>query len=194
MLPMIRSAARLGVDWRLLYLGRSRSTMAFLDELGQYGDAVTVLPKDEYGSADLPALIGQARPDTKVYVCGPERMLGAVEAHCADWPEGSLRTEHFAAKEQGEPARKEAFEVKLARSGMTLTVQPEDSVLDAIHDAGVSVLSSCRTGTCGTCEITVLDGTPDHRDSILSQTERAQGNCMFPCVSRSCSDRLVLDL
>jgi ferredoxin-NADP reductase len=193
-IPMIRSAARLGADWQLLYLGRSRRTMAFLDELEQYGDSVTLLPKDEHGRADLPALIGGPRPDAKVYVCGPERMLEAIEAHCSDWPEGSLRTEHFAAKDQGEPSRKEAFEVRLARTGTAVTVQPGVSILDAIQGAGASLLSSCRTGTCGTCEVTVLEGVPDHRDSILTPAERATGTSMFPCVSRSCTDRLVLDL
>jgi ferredoxin len=73
-------------------------------------------------------------------------------------------------------------------------VEPGISVLDAIQSVGVNVLSSCRTGTCGTCEATVIAGTPDHRDSILTEAEQTAGDCMFPCVSRSCTDRLVLDL
>jgi ferredoxin len=73
-------------------------------------------------------------------------------------------------------------------------VPPGQSVLQAVSDAGVAVLSSCRQGTCGTCATTVLDGEPEHRDSILDDAERAAGDCMFICVSRSCSDRLVLDL
>jgi ferredoxin len=84
--------------------------------------------------------------------------------------------------------------VELARSGGVVDVRPGVSVLDAVRAAGVDVLSSCRQGTCGTCETTVLAGRPDHRDSILADHERAAGDCMFPCVSRSCDDRLVLDL
>lgn len=194
MLPMLRNAVMLGAEAQLIYLGRSRTTMAFLDELTEFGDRVVVLPKDEHGMANLPSLIGQPLPGTKVYACGPQRMLDAIEEHCRDWPVGSLRTEHFTAKEQGEPARKDAFEVELASSGLTVTVEPGTSVLDAIQSLGANVLSSCRTGTCGTCEVTILEGKPDHRDSILNETERATGTCMFPCVSRSCSDRLVLDL
>ena len=68
------------------------------------------------------------------------------------------------------------------------------TVLDAVGAAGVEVLSSCRQGICGTCETTVLAGVPDHRDSLLDDDERAAGDCMYVCVSRSCTDRLVLDL
>lgn len=194
MLPMVQQADLMGADWNLLYLGRSRSTMAFLDDLAVYGDRVVVLPKDESGPGQLDDLIGEASPDTKVYVCGPQRLLNAVELHCSDWPVGLLRLEHFAAKAQSAPARQDAFEVELARAGLSVTVSPEVSILDAIQNAGVHVLTSCREGTCGTCEVTVLAGEPDHRDSILNDADRAAGHCMFPCVSRSCSDRLVLDL
>ncbi|MBT2523476.1 PDR/VanB family oxidoreductase [Arthrobacter sp. ISL-28] len=194
MLPMIQQADLLGAEWKLLYLGRSRNTMAFLDELAAYGDRVVVMAKDESGPCRLQELIGDPQADTKVYVCGPQRLLTAVERHCADWPVGLLRVEHFAAKAHGAPARATAFEVELARAGLSVTVRPDQSILDAVQNAGVSVLTSCREGTCGTCEVTVLDGDPDHRDSILGDADRAAGHCMFPCVSRSCSDRLVLDL
>lgn len=194
MLPMIQQADILGADWKLLYLGRSRNTMAFLDELATYGDRVLVMPKEESGPCRLEELIGGAAKDTKIYACGPQRLLTAVEHHCADWPTGLLRLEHFAPKTQGQPARDTPFEVKLARSGMSVTVSPDLSVLDALQNAGVPVLTSCREGTCGTCEVTVLQGEPDHRDSILGDADRAAGHCMYPCVSRSRSDRLVLDL
>jgi ferredoxin len=75
-----------------------------------------------------------------------------------------------------------------------LTVQPDQSILDVISAAGVPMLSSCGRGLCGTCEATVLGGIPDHRDSLLSDDERAGNNVMLPCVSRSCSDQIVLDL
>jgi ferredoxin-NADP reductase len=194
MLPMVQQADMLGADWKLLYLGQSRNTMAFLDELSVYGDRVSILAKDESGPCRLEEFIGGAAKHTKVYVCGPQRLLTAVERHCAGWPAGLLRLEHFAAKAQGAPARDTAFEVELARAGLSVTVSPEVSVLDALRNAGVHVLTSCREGTCGTCEVTVLAGEPDHRDSILGDTDRAAAHCMFPCVSRSCGDRLVLDL
>ena len=68
------------------------------------------------------------------------------------------------------------------------------SILDALADAGMPTVSSCGEGTCGTCETTVLEGVPDHRDSVLEDTERDENDCLMICVSRSCTARLVLDL
>jgi ferredoxin-NADP reductase len=194
LLPMIAQAQLLGADWRLLYGGRTRRSMAFLDELASYGDRVQVAPQDEVGLLDLPAFLGSPRAGTRVYCCGPAPLLAAIETACTDWPRHTLRTERFVAAERGAPALATPFEVQLARSGATVTVTPDVSVLDAISRAGVDVLSSCRQGTCGTCETTVLDGRPDHRDSLLDDDERATGDCMYICVSRSCTERLVLDL
>jgi ferredoxin-NADP reductase len=194
LLPMVYQAELLGADWHLLYGGRTRSSMAFTGELGRYGAKVTLVPQDEFGLLDLPEWLPEALPDTKVYCCGPAPLLEAVEARCASWPDGLLRTERFVPKVQGPPARTESFDVELARSGRSVTVEPSQSVLEAVGDAGVNVLSSCRQGICGTCETAVLTGEPDHRDSILDDSERAAGDSMFICVSRSCTDRLVLDL
>jgi ferredoxin-NADP reductase len=193
-LPMIAQAELVGADWRLLYGGRQRSSMAFLDELAVHGDRVLVRPQDEFGLLDLAGFLGTPRPGTRVYSCGPGPLLAAMEAACAGWPARTLHTERFVAAEQGAPVRTTAFDVELHRSGRTVTVTPDVSVLEALGAAGVEVLSSCRQGTCGTCETTVLAGVPDHRDSLLDDAERAAGDCMYPCVSRSCSDRLVLDL
>lgn len=118
----------------------------------------------------------------------------AAERACAGWPPHSLRTERFVAAELGTPARATTFAVELARTGKTIPVDPGTSVLEAVAAVGVEVLSSCRQGTCGTCETEVLDGRPDHRDSILDDDERAANDCMFICVSRSLDNRLVLDL
>ncbi|NHA67181.1 cytochrome P450 [Phycicoccus flavus] len=193
-LPMLREAQARGADWHLTYGGRTRASMAFLDELEQYGERVTVAPQDEVGLLDLPGVLGEPRDDTSVYCCGPGPLLDAVEAATAAWPRGSLHVERFAAKPLTEPVRRDAFEVELRASGRTVTVGPEVSVLDAVAAAGVPTVSSCNEGTCGTCETTVLEGRPDHRDSVLEETEREAGDCMMICVSRSCTARLVLDL
>ena len=194
LLPMVHQAELLGADWWLLYGGRRRASMAFLDRLAGYGDRVQVVPQDEQGLLDLPAFLGEPRADTRVYCCGPGPLLAAITAACADWPPYSLRTERFTADELAAPARETAFAVELARSGRTVEVAPGVSVLEAVGAAGVEVLSSCRQGTCGTCETAVLAGRPDHRDSLLDDDERAAGDCMYVCVSRSLDDRLVLDL
>jgi ferredoxin-NADP reductase len=194
LLPMVQQAELLGADWQLLYGGRRRASMAFLDRLAPYGDRVRVVPQDEFGLLDLPAFLGEPRADTRVYCCGPGPLLDAIGAACAGWPPHSLRTERFVADQLAAPARESAFAVELARSGRSVEVPPGVSVLEAVTGAGVEVLSSCRQGTCGTCETTVLAGRPDHRDSLLDDDERAAGDCMYVCVSRSLDDRLVLDL
>jgi ferredoxin-NADP reductase len=194
LLPMVHQADLLGARWRLLYGGRRRASMAFRHELAGYGSRVLIRPQDEYGLLDLPGFLGQPRPGVKIYCCGPAPLLAAIEAVCADWPPYTLRTERFVAEERGAPVRTTPFQVELARTGRTLTVDPGVSVLEAVRAAGVEVLSSCRQGICGTCETAVLAGEPDHRDSILTDAERAADDRMFICVSRSRGDRLVLDL
>jgi ferredoxin-NADP reductase len=122
LLPMVQQADLLGADWRLLYLGRSRRTMAFLDELARYGDRVRIAPQDEVGLLDLPAFLRTAPDGVRVYCCGPAPLLAAIETACAGWPPHSLRTERFVADELAAPARESAFEVELARSGRRVEV------------------------------------------------------------------------
>ncbi|PNG23852.1 PDR/VanB family oxidoreductase [Streptomyces cahuitamycinicus] len=194
LLPMIHQAQLTGADWNLVYGGRSRGSMAFLDELAGYGPRVHVVPEDTRGRPDLQAWLGDVRDGVRVYCCGPAGLLDAVEAACAHWPTPTLRTERFAAAQQELPVRDAPFEVVLANSGTNVTVTPGTTVLEALRRVGVDVLSSCMEGVCGTCETTVLDGRVDHRDALLSHDERVTADRMFPCVSRACGDRLVLDL
>jgi ferredoxin-NADP reductase len=195
LLPMIAEADASGADWRLLYGGRERASMGFLEELALYGDRVKIVPQDEEGMLDLESVLGTPQPNTLVYCCGPEGLLGAVEKFCEKWPPGSLHLERFSAKPQ-EPAAEadSAFELVLQRSGVTLEVPPDKSVLTVIREAGVSVLASCLEGVCGTCETEVIEGDVDHRDSVLNEEERASNEYMMVCVSRCRSPRLVLDL
>jgi len=194
-LAMITAAERTGADWELHYGGRSRRSMAFLESLEEVtGDKATLHPQDEVGLIDLGRILGDPRPDTLVYCCGPEPLLNAVEQRCSAWPNGTLHMERFAPKDVGAPVLTGAFEVELATSGLTLMVPPEKSILDVVEDSGVAVLASCQEGTCGTCETAVLDGQVDHRDSVLTPDEQAANDIMFICVSRAACPRLVLDL
>lgn len=196
-LPMIDAAHGTGSDWALIYLGRSRTTMAFSQALSDtYGDRVTLWPHDEQGRFDLEAALKEPSEDTLVYCCGPEQLLSAAEQHCGHWPEGSLHIERFAAKAPVEPTAGalDTFQVVCQRSGATVEVSEDMSILEALEDADIPIMSSCLEGICGTCEAMVLEGTPDHRDSVLTDAERATGNKILTCVSRSCSEKLVLDL
>jgi ferredoxin-NADP reductase len=184
-LPMIAAAEAAGAEWRLLYGGRSRRSMAFLDRLpdDRTDPRVTV---QAGGLLDLPAAVAEA-PGAEVYGCGPAPMLDALLAACP-----AAHVERFTPVEVDLPER--PFEAVLARTGVTVTVPAGTSLLTAVEAAGVDVLQSCREGTCGTCETTVLEGTPEHRDSVLDETDRAAGDAMMICVSRARGDRLVLDL
>ncbi|MET8412719.1 PDR/VanB family oxidoreductase [Streptomyces sp. NPDC005195] len=189
-LPMLAAAQAAGAEWTLLYGGRTRDSMAFVGELSRYGDRVTVSPQDERGLLDLDSVLSGVPGGTLVYCCGPGPLLDAVEERC---PTGLLHVERFRPKAR-EPGGDGEFEVVLARTGRTLTVPANTSVLDTVRGTGVEVLFSCTEGTCGTCETDVLEGTPDHRDSVLTDAERAAGETMLICVSRCRGKRLVLDL
>jgi ferredoxin-NADP reductase len=191
LLPMVAAADAAGADWRLLYGGRTRASMAYVDELARYAGRVDVRPQDEHGLLDLDAALVAAPAGALVYCCGPEPLLAAVERRCAA---GRLRVERFTPRDAGEVRGPDEFEVRLRRTGATVRVTAATTVLAAVESAGVAVLQSCREGTCGTCETTVLGGRPEHRDSVLDEAERAGGTTMMICVSRSLDPLLELDL
>jgi len=118
----------------------------------------------------------------------------AVEEATAGWPEGSVHFEWFAPRSRPADESSGSFEAVCQGSGITVTVPPDKSLLDALNDAGIPVPCSCQQGICGTCEVRVLGGEVDHRDSILSAAERATNETMMACVSRARSSRLVLDI
>jgi ferredoxin-NADP reductase len=194
-LPMVARAESEGATWTLLYGGRTAESMAYTAELAAYGDRVTVQPQDTQGLLDLDSLLATPRADTLVYCCGPEPLLAAVEQRMAGWPEGALHVERFSAPVvERDPADEHAVEVVLAESGRTVMVDPETSILQALLDDGVDILHDCQDGICGTCETKVIEGEVDHRDYVLSEREKAAGDCMMICVSRACGKRLVLGL
>ncbi|MEU9732824.1 PDR/VanB family oxidoreductase [Streptomyces sp. NPDC048002] len=189
-LPMLAAAEAAGAEWTLLYGGRTRASMAYVEELRRYGDRVVLAPQDECGLLDVAGVFDGSGAGALVYCCGPGPLLDAVQALA---PAGVLHVERFRPEEQ--QGRKDGeFEVVLARSGRSLTVPAGRSVLDTVRAAGVEVLYSCAEGTCGTCETDVVEGVPDHRDSVLGEAERAAGETMLICVSRCRGKRLVLDL
>ena len=193
---MARRARELGMDYEIHYSGRSRSTMAYLDELqALHGDRLHLHIADEGTRADYPALLAQPRPGTRVYACGPGRLLDTLEACCAAWPEDSLRVEHFqAAPGKLDPAREHAFEVELQDSGLVLQVPADRTLLDTLRAANIDVPSDCGEGLCGSCEVQVLCGAVDHRDVVLTRHEREENRKMMACCSRAAGTRIVLGL
>ena len=196
---MVRQLAAAGMDWRLVYGGRSRATMAFRDELeAMAGARIQLVAEDEAGRPDFASLIDNAPSGTAIYCCGPEAMLTHVEGLCAV-RNGvvSLHIERFApsGKAVEVPASGNcSFEVELRRRGVVLTVPADRSALDVVREVVTNHPYSCTQGECGSCEVSVLDGRIDHRDEVLSDQERESNEVMMLCVSRALSERLVLDL
>ncbi|MFI7005068.1 PDR/VanB family oxidoreductase [Streptomyces sp. NPDC050145] len=195
LLPMAAALEAAGKRWTLLYLGRSATSMAFADELAEYGDKVVLHRDDESGVIDVATALdrlGAGHAD--LYACGPAGLLAAVEGYAGNRPGSRLVLEHFtAAPDAAGRADDRPFTV-VTRDGRDITVGADESILDALSAAGVRSLSSCREGVCGTCETGVLEGAPDHRDRVLSEEERAAGDTMMICVSRCRGERLVLDV
>jgi ferredoxin-NADP reductase len=200
MLPMIAAAEATGAHWQLLYGGRKLSSMAFVDELERYGECVTVCSRDDAGGANfrarLESRLAEPSENTLVYCCGPEGLLSTVEDACKAWPGDSLHIERFSAKalEEPSPDALATFELECQRSGVTLTVPQYKTIYEVCEEAGVDVLGSCMEGVCGTCECDIIEGEGDHRDSVLNDAEKAANDTLMICVSRSRSERLVLDL
>jgi ferredoxin-NADP reductase len=179
MMPMLAQVRAAGADWRLVYCGRTKASMAFVDEIGEFGaDRVRVHESDRLGLLDLPALLSTTDADTAIYCCGPESMLRAIDVHCASWTGDRVHVEHFGRREGAAVNADTEFEVEFARSGLLSAVPVGRSILEVAEELGVDIDSSCQEGVCGSCETRVLCGTPDHRDSILGEKERAAGQTM----------------
>ncbi|GGJ48161.1 PDR/VanB family oxidoreductase [Streptomyces brasiliensis] len=188
-LPMLRALPE-GAEWRLLFGGRTRASMPFLEEVEKLaGDGrLTVVAGDEAGRPDLDGLLTDLAEGTAVYCCGPEGLMAAVEERLPET--ATLHLERFAPRTSA--GGNAEFEVELRRSGRTLTVPADSTVLAAVRAELPNTSYSCEQGFCGTCQQRVLEGEVDHRDELLTDSER--GDSMLICVSRSRSERLVLDM
>lgn len=194
MLCMVDRLKTLGRDFRLHYAVRVRAEalLAHVDE----GDARVHLHVDaeqEGRLLDVAAIVAAAPADAELYCCGPAPMLAAFEAACATRPPARVHLERLSAKDNSGAAGG-AYTVELARSKRSITVQPGQTLLQALQAAGLKIKVSCEQGICGTCETRVLAGTPDHRDMILSDEEKASNETMMVCCSGSLGATLVLDL
>lgn len=193
-LPMVREAEAIGADWVLHYCGRVRDRMAFADELqARYPDRVRLHVSADGGRLDVVDLLTR-QVVGDVWACGPAPLLEALTDAAAQTTGVAVHTERFTPRELTEPVWPGPFEVELASSGEVIEVPPEMSVLEALEAHDVVTVSSCREGTCGTCETVVLEGEVDHRDSVLTAAEQAQNMSMMTCVSRAACPRLLLDL
>jgi ferredoxin-NADP reductase len=190
-LPMLGLAQRRGVDWSMVYAGRSRDSLPFVDEVGAFGDRVAIRTDDIDGLPTADELLGDCPDGTAVYACGPAPMLTAIRSALIGRDGVELHFERFAAPPVVDG---EEFSVSIASTGDTVRIGADETLLSALNRAGVHAPYSCRQGFCGTCRTRVLDGAVDHRDTLLTDPEREDG-MMLICISRA-ADRshLTLDL
>ncbi|OQQ30408.1 cytochrome [Prescottella equi] len=195
-IAMADHAKATGKDYEIHYCGRDVATMALLDRLtADHGDKVEIHSSAAGNRLDIPALLATPVDGTQIYSCGPERLLAALEEATAHWPEDSLHVEHFTSNLATlDPANEHAFEVELRDSGLTIQVAADQTVLDALRASNIDIQSDCEEGLCGSCEAPVLDGEVDHRDMVLTKTERAQNKSMMTCCSRACGKKISLAL
>ncbi|GAB3626420.1 ferredoxin [Pandoraea terrae] len=192
---MAQRLVSLGKRVDMLYCCRSREHAAWLGPIQALGIPLSLhFDVEKRGPPDLDAFIGGRGADTRYYCCGPSPMLGAFEQACARHGYPHAHIERFgAAPVNADAVATPGYEVELARSGKTVWVESGTRLLDALIVAGVDVPFSCEQGICGSCEMTVLEGEIDHRDSVLSGSERNAGKSMMVCVSGCKRGRLVLD-
>ncbi|MCK9913962.1 PDR/VanB family oxidoreductase [Microbacteriaceae bacterium K1510] len=193
-IPMMREVSAKKGSWTLLYCNKRNEDAPFLTEIKKLGGEISLHASEAGTRLDVAQRLTAVEKDAVIYCCGPEKLMLAVEEATAAWPEGTVHFEWFAPRARPADEVSGAFEVVCERSGLTVTVPPEKSILDVLTEAGIELPRSCEQGICGTCEVRVISGDVDHRDSILSSAERAANQTMMTCVSRAKSGRLVLDI
>jgi len=198
MLAFAQELQRRGAPFELHYCARSADRQAFRAELGQapYADRVRLYADDAGTRLDAGAVLAAQERPCAVYVCGPSGFIAHVldTARAAGWPDELLRREYFGAAPAEVQAGEQAFEVELAGSGQRFAVPPGRTIVQVLGEHGIEVPVSCEQGVCGTCLTRVVAGTPEHRDSFLTDEEHAANDQMTPCCSRACTALLVLEL
>lgn len=193
-MSMIRQVHREGKRFRLIYIAHSPETAAFRDELlaPEFKDFVVIHYDhgDPARAFDFSPYLKERQNREHLYCCGPRPLMETVRESTDHWSPTALHFEAFAPAARP-PGGEHAFRITLARSGRTLDVPADKSILEVLREAGFDVPSSCETGTCGTCRVKVLAGEVDHRDLVLSRAEKA--DTIMICVSRAKGDEITLD-
>ncbi|MGP6174042.1 cytochrome P450/oxidoreductase [Corynebacterium sp. A21] len=196
MLAMADEAKARGIDYELHYAGKHRDKMAYLDRIEcDHGEHTRIYVSMEGLRLDVSSFADRQSPGVQVLTCGPDRLTSALLDALAHWPADTVRRESFSAANLADESENEQFTVVINSTGEELEVPANTTLLEYLENSGHDLYADCREGLCGTCEVGVLAGDPEHRDHLLSDREKIDGTRMLPCVSRgSCSSKLVLDL
>ncbi len=210
-MAMVRWCVAHGRPWRLVYTTRNRARTAFYEALRELDESRVTWHFDEESGGqylDMGAVLDTVTDGEEVYCCGPKPLMNGVRAAALERLDRMVKFESFVAPNSElagddsatplsatvQESADKLFRIVLTRSGITLDVPADKSVLEVLEENGFSVPFSCREGQCGTCTQRVLEGVPDHRDYVLSDAERAANDCMQICVSRALTPTLALDL
>ena len=191
---MAQWLSEIGAPFEIHYAARTRGHAALLNEMtARAPEALkTYFNLEGDPLMDLPTIVASAPSGSHFYCCGPIPLIEAYRAACATLPPERVHFEQFSAA--APVANEGGYTVELAKSGKAIAVAAGETILDALAREGIAMSYSCREGVCGSCETAVLAGTPDHRDAILTDAERAEGRTMMICCSGSLGAKLVLDL
>jgi ferredoxin-NADP reductase len=191
-----RKLAQLQKEFEVYQAARERSRAAYCEKLEEISPMYHLHIDDENQGQflDIPGIVQQQTPKTHLYCCGPPAMMQSFEAAVAEIPESQVHVEYFVARSEAEQGQSGDFFLGLARSGREFLVPADRSALEVLLENGVTISNSCQEGICGSCETRVLEGTPDHRDSVLSKAEKLSNKTVMLCVSRCQGERMVVDL
>lgn len=192
--PMAQQLAAQGREFVMHYAASSQPAMAFGERLRRdLGGQLHSYFSDQSQRLPIAELLQETSLDTNIYVCGPTRLIDAVidAARARGFADERLHYEHFSP--QSHPENRN-FTVRLQRSQKVIPILAEQTVLEALTEAGIDTLSDCGVGNCGSCAVKVLAGEVDHRDHALNPNQRQRASLMCICVSRAHSDSITLDL
>ena len=195
-LAMAKELKRQNKPFKLFYFVKTRSAVAFQEDLAELGETVHLHIDDEVDShCSLANELSQTSPTRHIYVCGPNGFMDFViqTAQQQSWPASHIHKEHFAAPATNS-SEDGSFDLKILKTGQLIHVTQDQTAVQALEAAGVHVPMSCEQGICGTCLVNVVEGEVDHRDMYLTEEEQAAHNQFTPCCSRAKSAQLVLDI
>lgn len=192
-LCMLQRLQTLGKSWTLHYSSRSRVDAPFLDKLSNMPAVNLHFDQENPGKfLNLASIVAKAPVGSHFYCCGPLPMLKAYEGATSELPREQVHVEYFSSVHG--LATDGGYTVEIASSGKAFDIPPGKTILSVLRDAGFVVPSSCEQGVCGACETRLISGEADHRDVILTQSERDANESIMICCSGAKSPRLVLDL
>ncbi len=197
-MAMAQRAQSLAADYEIHFSSRSRATLPFIEDLQRrHGTRLHLYISEEGHRNNFRKLLAQPNATTQIYACGPSRMLDELQNVVGQqgWPDHALHVEHFInTSNKLDPENETAFEIELKNAGLTLQVPADKTILEILRASNIDVQNDCEEGLCGACEVRVVSGEIDHRDSVLSLRERQENSRLMACCSRSASKRIVLDL